>query len=91
VLAVGGASYGIASKAIFNRETLPESTIAAVSSSGVGSVSVDVTTLGVSSEVTEIDDQMFADLLSRIENLSLDMRAEPKPMVKAPRTEGGLE
>jgi hypothetical protein len=91
VLAVGGASYSVASRAIWDRGVEPESTFALVSGSGFGSAAVDVSSLGVSSEVTEIDDQIFADLLSRIENLPIEMRLDPKPLVRAPRSEGGLQ
>jgi hypothetical protein len=42
-------------------------------------------------DLSALDEQAMTELLSRIETLELEISENPRPLVRSPRMEGGIE
>lgn len=93
ILALGGASYNLATKGIwFGKGTVAESTLALGGSDSANQLATSVDPILYNTDdLSALDEQAMTELLSRIETLELEISENPRPLVRSPRMEGGIE
>jgi predicted anti-sigma-YlaC factor YlaD len=92
IVSLGGASYSLLTRGAWFRDgAVAESTLALLGDSADRALAGTETTVSYTGDISSLDEQAMADLLSRIETLELEISETPRPLVRSPRVEGGIE